>query len=125
MKPRKRPATSDGLEILYRRYYEGRPDRIAALEEAHLQDVLACEIFELRTEAGLTQAQLAKKMGTDKSVICRLENADYDGHSLPTLRKIGEVLGYKLELRFVPTKRGRKTHIVRLAPAVTRHGLAP
>ena len=117
MKPRKRPATSDGLEILYREYYEGRPDRIAALEEARAQAAMAREVYDLRTEAGLTQAQLAKKMGTDKSVISRLENADYDGHSLPTLRKIGEVLGYTLELRFVPTKRGRKTHIVRLAKA--------
>lgn len=117
MKPRKRPATSDGLEILYRRYYEGRPKQIAGLEEARAQAALAREVYDLRAEAGLTQAQLAKKMGTDKSVISRLENADYDGHSLPTLRKIGQVLGYTLELRFVPTKRGRKTHIVRLTKA--------
>ena len=116
MKPRKR-GTKDGLQILHRRYYEGRPERIESLEEERTQAALAHELFELRKEAGLTQEQLAVKIGTDKSVISRLENADYDGHSLPTLRRISEALGYELEVRFVSTKRGKKTHVVRLGPA--------
>jgi hypothetical protein len=34
----------------------------------------------LRTAAGLTQFQLAKLIGTTASVVCRLEDADYEGH---------------------------------------------
>lgn len=120
MKPRKRQGTRDGLQILHRRYYEGRPKRIESLEEERTQAALARELYELRQEAGLTQEQLAEKMGTDKSVISRLESADYEGHSLPTLRKISEALGYELEVRFVSTQRGRKTHVVRLAPTPSR-----
>ena len=37
----KRKATSDALEIIHRRYYEGRPERLAALEEARANDLIA------------------------------------------------------------------------------------
>ena len=41
----------------------------------------------------ITQRQLAKKVGTTASVICRLEDADYQGHSLAMLRRIAAALG--------------------------------
>src|SRR5438034_11796213 len=99
MKSRKSPGTRDGLQILHRKYYAGRPERIEALEEERTRAALAHELYELRKEAGLTQDQLAEKIGTDKSVISRLESSDYEGHSLPTLRRISEALGYALEVR--------------------------
>src|SRR4051794_3863066 len=84
--PKKRKPTTDAIEIMHRRYYEGRPERIAALEEAVANDEVARKIYELRTKAGLTQRQLAKLVGTTASVICLLEDADYEGHSLSMLR---------------------------------------
>jgi transcriptional regulator with XRE-family HTH domain len=49
---------------------------------------------------------LAKKVGTTASAICRLEDADYEGHSLAMLRRIAEALGKRIEIRFLPaTKR--------------------
>ena len=68
--------TSDGLEILHRRVYRGRPDRLRKLDEARANEEIARKIRELRAAAGLTQAQLAKLIGTTASVICRLEDAD-------------------------------------------------
>jgi transcriptional regulator with XRE-family HTH domain len=53
----------------------------------------------------LSQAQLAKLIGTTASVICRLEDADYEGHSLAMLRRIGAVLDQRVEVRFVPIGR--------------------
>ena len=47
--------TTDGLEILYNRYYKGNPERIAELEEARVNDDVARKIRELREEAGLSQ----------------------------------------------------------------------
>lgn len=41
-------------------------------------------------------------MGTTQSVISRLEDADYEGHSLAMLQRIAEALHVRLELRFVP-----------------------
>ncbi|MEW6300808.1 MAG: helix-turn-helix transcriptional regulator [Thermodesulfobacteriota bacterium] len=56
-------------------------------------------IYDARTKAGLTQRQLANRLGTTQSVISRLENADYEGHSLSMLQRVAEVLGQKLELK--------------------------
>jgi DNA-binding XRE family transcriptional regulator len=101
---KKRKATSDAVEILHRRYYQGKADRITQLEEARAEDELARKIYELREQAGLTQARLAKLVGTSESVICRLEDSDYQGHSLTMLRRIAEALGKRVEIRFVPDK---------------------
>ncbi|MGH9785330.1 MAG: helix-turn-helix transcriptional regulator, partial [Terriglobia bacterium] len=54
-------------------------------------------------QAGLTQRQLAKLVGTTASVICRLENADYEGHSLAMLNRIAAALNQRVEIRFVQT----------------------
>lgn len=94
----------DGIAILHRRYYAGRPERIAALEEMRAADDIARKILELRINAGLSQRQLAKLVGTTASVICRLEDADYEGHSLPMLRRIASALRQRMEIRFVPLK---------------------
>ena len=81
-KTSKQRPTTDAVEIIHRRYYEGRPQRIAELAEAEANDTVARKIHELRKRAGLTQQQLAKLVGTTTSVISRLEDADYEGHSL-------------------------------------------
>src|SRR5437868_2077570 len=99
--PKKRKPTTDAIEIIHRRYYEGRPDRLKALEEARANDEVARKIYELRTKAGLTQRQLAKRVGTTASVICLLEDAEYEGHSLSMLRRIAKALDRKVEIRFV------------------------
>lgn len=103
------PKNTDGLEILYRRYYAGKPDRIAELEEAIANDEIARKIYDLRTRAGLTQRQLAKKIGTTASVISRLEDADYEGHSLAMLNRIAAAFNKRVELEFVPISKKRKS----------------
>src|ERR1700736_2575730 len=103
---RKRKPSRDAVEILQRRYYEGRPGRLAELERARAEDEIARKIYALRTEAGLSQRQLAKLVVTTASVICRLEDADYEGHSLAMLRRIAAALEKRVEIRFMPA--GRK-----------------
>jgi ribosome-binding protein aMBF1 (putative translation factor) len=101
----KRKPTTDAVEILHRRFFKGQPERLKALEEARADDEVARKIFELRKKAGLTQAQLAKMIGTTASVISRLEDADYEGHSLAMLRRIAAALDKRVEIRFVPVRR--------------------
>ncbi|MBI1760157.1 MAG: XRE family transcriptional regulator [Acidobacteria bacterium] len=100
--------TSDALAILHRRYYAGKPERLAELEEARANDSVARKITALREKAGLSQRQLAKLIGTTASVICRLENAEYEGHSLAMLNRIAAALDQRLEIRFVPLRKERK-----------------
>ncbi len=74
----------------------------AAIEEQKLNVCVAEMIHEARTGAGLSQTQLAKLIGTSQSVISRLEDADYDGHSLTMLQRIADALHRRLEVRMIP-----------------------
>lgn len=103
--PKKRKPTTDAVEIMHRRYFEGKPEMLAALEEARANDEVARQIHELRTKAKLTQRQLAKLVGTTASVICLLEDADYQGHSLSMLRRIAQALNRRVEIRLLPLRR--------------------
>ncbi len=103
-KTERRP-TTDAVEILHRRYYKGRPERLADLETARANDHVARKIVALRTQAGLSQRQLARLVGTTASVICRLEDAAYEGHSLAMLNRIAAALNCRVEIRFVPAER--------------------
>jgi len=71
---------------------------------------VARQIYELRTARGLTQQQLAELIGTKQPVIARLEDADYQGHSLAMLYRIGAALGCSVAVGFVPRSaaKGRK-----------------
>jgi len=101
----KRKPTRDAVEILHHRYYEGKPGRLADLERARAADQIARKIVALRTQAGLSQRQLARLVGTTASVICRLEDANYKGHSLAMLNRIAAALNRRVEIRFVPAER--------------------
>jgi transcriptional regulator with XRE-family HTH domain len=59
---------------------------------------------------GLSQRQLAKLVGTPASVICRLEDADYEGHSLAMLNRIATALNRRVEIHFVPAERRYGQH---------------
>ena len=108
MAGKKRRTTTDAVEILHRRYIAGRPEQEAALESARLNAAIAQELYDLRTEAGLTQKRLAELVGTAHSVISRLEDADYEGHSLRMLQRISAALNRRVEVRFVPLVRRRR-----------------
>src|SRR6478735_4983585 len=105
---KRQPHTRRGIEVLHHRYYEGKPERIIALEEMRAADDVARQIFALRTTAGLSQRQLSKLVGTTASVICRLEDADYEGHSLAMLKRIASALQQRVEIRFTPNNGRRR-----------------
>ncbi|PLC49568.1 transcriptional regulator [Pollutimonas subterranea] len=61
-------------------------------------------ILNARAEAGLTQAQVAERMGTQAPAVARLENALVTGKhspSMATLQKYAAALGKRLEVRFI------------------------
>ena len=63
---------------------------------------------EARKMAGLTQTELAKLIGSKQPVIARLEDADYEGHSLTMLQRIAIALNQRGEINFVPVE-GQQT----------------
>ena len=105
----KKKTTTDAVEILYRRHYERKSRRALELENARASAEVARRIYELRTEAGLTQKQLAELVGTSHSNISRLEDDDYQGHSLAMLRRIAAAVDKRVEIRFVSLKSKART----------------
>ena len=65
------------------------------------------QLSRLRQEAGLTQAQVAKRIGSTASAISRYENAAYDRYELRTLHKIVRACGGHLDITMEP---GPNTH---------------
>ncbi|WP_228061682.1 helix-turn-helix domain-containing protein [[Phormidium] sp. LEGE 05292] len=77
------------------------PEIEEMVRESSLNAELAQLIYTARKQAGLTQQQLADRIGTKQSVIARLEDADYEGHSLSMLQKIARALNQRLEVKLV------------------------
>lgn len=79
-------------------------------KDAELQEMIAEEkrklaiaqlVYDARIGAGLTQKQLAEKIGTRQPVVARLENAEYGSQSLAMLHRIAKALGKTLQIGFV------------------------
>jgi ribosome-binding protein aMBF1 (putative translation factor) len=77
------------------------------ISNARINLEVAQMIHDSRTKAGLSQRQLADLIGSKQPVIARLEDADYEGHSLTMLQRIAEALEQRLEVRFVPSSKHR------------------
>ena len=92
--------TKDALKIL-ERLNGNNPAIQEGIANARINQEVAQMIYDARTKARLSQRELAERIGSRQSVIARLEDADYAGHSLSMLQRIGNALGQRLELRFV------------------------
>lgn len=74
---------------------------LAACEELKLGRILAEEVILMRRLRGLTQRQLADRLGTHQSSISRLESRK----ALPSIRflkQVADALGCELLIQFVP-----------------------
>src|SRR5438477_1972636 len=80
----------------YRQAYE-------ALEE---EFALASAVLDARRRAGLTQSELARKMGTTQPVVARLESGR-GRPSMRTLERLAKATGSRLLIRFEPRERKR------------------
>lgn len=96
------PQTHSAGSILRRRYVGDDRARAAAVDQERANAEVAQMIYDRRTAAGLTQKQLADLIGTRQSVISRLEDADYEGHSLAMLKRVAEALDQHVRVQMVP-----------------------
>lgn len=99
--PRRHRFESEALQYLHDRYIGDDPKQRAVYEEELANAEVARAIYELRSKRGLSQRALADLVGTTASVISRLEDAQYDGHSLAMLRRIAAACDRRLVIRFV------------------------
>ncbi len=96
----KRKKTSNASAILDQRFGDG-PERRAEIDQIKSDMELGQKIYEARKSCGMTQQDLADSIGTTQSVISDLESAEYQGHSMPMLRRIAQALGKTVQVAFV------------------------
>ncbi len=83
-----------------------RPDVKKAYDELAEEFVFLDQVLKARAEAGLTQAEVAARVGTTQSAIARLESAESKhSPSIATLQRYADALGYKVEIRLVKNTR--------------------
>jgi ribosome-binding protein aMBF1 (putative translation factor) len=111
--------TRDALKILEK--VTGKNEAVkTGIAQARINFEVAQMIYDARTTAGLSQSELAALIGSKQPVIARLEDADYEGHSLTMLQRIAAALQQRLELRFVPKKNRAKRRSPSPVPARRR-----
>ena len=82
---------------------EVKAEYVAQSEEFALLD----ELLHARRRAGLTQAEVARRMGTMPPAVARLEGGGGNkkhSPSLATLRKYARAVGCRVEIRLRPSK---------------------
>jgi transcriptional regulator with XRE-family HTH domain len=80
---------------------------------------VAIQLVSLRKKSGLSQKELAKRVGTSQQQISRLESPSYGGHSLSMLRRVAEVLRANIHVEIQP-KKPRKLPIVAESRSIYR-----
>ncbi|NJK73784.1 MAG: helix-turn-helix transcriptional regulator [Oscillatoriales cyanobacterium RU_3_3] len=93
--------TNDAVKILKQMTSED-PEMEEMIKESFFNAELAQMIYRARTQAGLSQQQLADRIGTKQSEIAQIEDAEYEGHSLLMLQRIARALNRRLEVHLIP-----------------------
>jgi DNA-binding XRE family transcriptional regulator len=75
------------------------PDFAVRFKKAGEAWDIALQLAALRKQAGLSQKELARRVGTSQQQISRLESPGYEGHSLSMLRRVAHVLGATVQVK--------------------------
>ncbi len=91
--------TRNASHILHRRIEDDQESQLQ-VQLATICAQIAEEVYDARRRRRMTQAALAKLIGTSQSAIARVEDADYDGHSIKTIAKIAVALELAVAVKF-------------------------
>ena len=90
----------------FKRRALSRPEVKAAYDSAAEEFAFLDEVLRARAESGLTQAEVAERVGTTQSAIARLESAEpKHSPSIATLQKYAKALGYTVQVKLVKERR--------------------
>ena len=82
-----------------------RPGFKECYDALHDEYATLATFLNARKSVGLTQEDVAKRMGTTKSAVSRLESSlgnNKHSPSINTLRKYAKAIGSRLEIRLLP-----------------------
>jgi ribosome-binding protein aMBF1 (putative translation factor) len=82
--------------------YRAERERLAFWSE------IAAQVILFRTRQGISQAELAERLGTSYSAISRLESGQH-ATNVETLRRVAEALGLQLRIELEPIADNRES----------------
>lgn len=83
------------------------PEFRKALDSLDAEFRLIESMIKAREEAGITQSELAKKIGTKQPALSRLERGGFRKATVETLGKIADALDSNLVIKLEPKRKGR------------------
>jgi transcriptional regulator with XRE-family HTH domain len=91
----------------FRRRALRRADVRQAYDELSEEFAFLDEVLRARARAGLTQAEVARRIGTTQSAIARLESGGrHHSPSVATLQRYARALGYRLQIKLIKARNG-------------------
>jgi transcriptional regulator with XRE-family HTH domain len=82
-----------------------RPEVKKAYEELKEEFAFLDEVLRARAESGLTQAEIARRIGTTQSAVARLESGSpKHSPSVATLQKYARAVGCRVEIKLVKSR---------------------
>lgn len=90
------------------------PEYEALYKEEAAKKELWLQLVEARQSSGLTQADVATRLGVSQAQVARIEKRGYDSYTLNTLRRYVQALGagFALEVKVRQTEAAEKVPVV-------------
>lgn len=90
------------VEDLHKKWMK-KPGYRAEYRAMEKEFAFALQMIKARARSGLTQAQVAKKMGTTQSVVARIESGTHPPN-IETLERYAAAIGAELRISLTPRK---------------------
>ncbi len=101
-----RAPRNDALAVMTK-MFGGEPGWEKGVADATAAAEIAEEVYALRERHGLTQRELATRIGSSQSAVARMEDGEYRGHSMSVLRRMAAAVGEQVSFKFVAASRSK------------------
>lgn len=103
-----------GSRELIEKYKKDNPNIENEIKKEKSNCRAALLVFKMRKAAKLTQKELAERLNTNQSAISRLEDADYDGHTMSMLDRVAEATGRRIRIQAEATRPDQSQQFITL-----------
>jgi transcriptional regulator with XRE-family HTH domain len=108
--------SAEKLNSRFKKIFTDNQHLIGNLVDARVCNNIAIDLYTLRVQSGMTQKELAEKLGIKQSNISRWEHPGYQGYKVKMLSKIVRALGGKLQIKIDRTSENMLGHINYINP---------
>lgn len=98
------------VEELLRGEYPDEPELVESFVKTDEKEQLANTLWMMRTRRGVTQEEVAKRMGITQSAVAKLEDRG-DSVKMSDVASYAEALGYAVQIKFIERKKKTRASV--------------